>query len=99
MRSWNGSFWAFQSRLALKKSGANRTDGMKDISRRLCRLEDRLGAAVETEFSRQQGTRSGHDRAELDSDNAEDFKQGAKTERASVGRRECVGTLLKIPLC
>ena len=32
-------------------------------------------------------------------DNAEDFKQGAKINKASVSRRECVGTLLKIPLC
>ncbi len=31
--------------------------------------------------------------------NAEDFKQGAKMSKASVSRRECVGTLLKIPLC
>ena len=39
------------------------------------------------------------DVAEIPSDNAEDFKQGAKIDRASVSRRECVGTLLKIPLC
>ena len=31
--------------------------------------------------------------------NAEDFKQGAKINKASVSRRGCVGTLLKIPLC
>ena len=32
-------------------------------------------------------------------DNAEDFKQGAKIAKASVSRRGWVGTLLKIPLC
>ena len=36
---------------------------------------------------------------ELATDNAEDFKQGAKIDKASVSRRERVGTLLKIPLC
>jgi len=38
-------------------------------------------------------------RQKIASDNAEDFKQGAKINKASVSRRECVGTLLKIPLC
>jgi hypothetical protein len=37
--------------------------------------------------------------ASIVSDIAEDFKQGAKINKASVSRRECVGTLLKIPLC
>jgi len=37
--------------------------------------------------------------SQIDADNAEDFKQGAKMDKASVSRRECVGTLLKIPLC
>jgi len=32
-------------------------------------------------------------------DNAEDFKQGAKIAKAAVSLGECVGTLLKIPLC
>jgi hypothetical protein len=31
--------------------------------------------------------------------NAEDFKQGAKIDKASVRQGGCVGTLLKIPLC
>jgi len=36
---------------------------------------------------------------EVASDNAEDFKQGAKIAKAAVSLGECVGTLLKIPLC
>jgi hypothetical protein len=32
-------------------------------------------------------------------DNAEDFKQGAKAGEASECREACWGTLLKIPLC
>jgi len=44
-------------------------------------------------------SKSTWDAAETVSDNAEDFKQGAKMDKASVSRRECVGTLLKIPLC
>jgi hypothetical protein len=32
-------------------------------------------------------------------DNAEDFKQGAKIDKASVSRGGYMGSLLKIPLC
>jgi hypothetical protein len=45
------------------------------------------------------GVNPTRDAAEIASDNAEDFKQGAKINKASVSRRECVGTLLKILLC
>jgi len=39
------------------------------------------------------------ERIRLASDNAEDFKQGAKLTKASMSRTGCRGTLLKIPLC
>ena len=37
--------------------------------------------------------------AGTNTDNAEDFKQGAKIGKASVGWGRYFGTLLKIPLC
>lgn len=43
--------------------------------------------------------RNGFKQPKQATDNAEDFKQGAKIDKASVSRGGYMGSLLKIPLC